>query len=133
MSADAVCYLDSSALVKLVVREPESATLTRHLRSRPVRVSCALATVEVVRAVGAHGPEATDRARQVLDGVDMIRLDDPLLHAAATLDGPLLRSLDAIHLAAALALREDEVELITYDRRMAAHAEQLGFVVSAPA
>lgn len=132
MSADSVCYLDSSALVKLVVRESESEALMRHLRARPIRVTCALAHVEVPRAVRAHGADAADRARNVLDGVATINLDDPLLHAAATLDGPLLRSLDAIHLAAALALGDELREVITYDQRMVEHAERLGFTVAAP-
>lgn len=132
MNADAVCYLDSSALVKLVVREPESSALATHLRARPVRVSCGLARVEVARAVRPHGAPATDRAREVLDRVEMLDLDEPLLHAAADLDGPLLRSLDAIHLAAALALGDELGELVTYDGRMAHHAQELGLRVAAP-
>jgi len=99
-----VAYLDSSALVKLVVAEPESSALRRHLRSRPIRVSCALARVEVVRAVRRHGREATARARRVLARTRLLRIDDALLDAAAFLDGGVLRSLDAIHLAAAQAL-----------------------------
>src|SRR5215218_8012878 len=66
MNADAAAYLDSSALVKLVVAEAESDALTGHLRKRANRVSCALARVEVVRAVASQGHAATARARRLL-------------------------------------------------------------------
>lgn len=133
MNADAVVYLDSSALVKLVVLEPESDALTGHLRERPSRVSCALARVEVIRAVRAHGQAAITRAGQLLARIALVRLDDALLDEAAALNATNLRSLDAIHLATARALGDGLAELITYDRRMADAAKSLGIAVSAPA
>lgn len=132
MSADAAVYLDSSALVKLVIREPESEALAGHLRARPTRVSCALARVEVLRAVRPHGPASVTRAQRVLERVGLLRLDDDLLDAAGALEGPTLRSLDAIHLAAAAMLGDALVELITYDVRMSQAAAQLGLAVAAP-
>jgi len=132
MSAEPVVYLDSSALVKLVVREPESGALRRYLRRRPRRVSCALARVEVVRAVHPQGEAAHTRARRVLERLNLLRLDDPLLDAAAQLDGPSLRSLDAIHLAAAQAVGDIE-SVVTYDVRMQAAASDLGLPVASPA
>ncbi len=132
MSTDGLVYLDSSALVKLVVREAESPALTSHLRRRPQRVSCALARVEVVRAVGAHGQASVTRARRLLDRIGLLRLDDALLDAAASLGGENLRSLDAIHLAAARALGDELSEIITYDVRMARAAAQMGLEVGAP-
>jgi predicted nucleic acid-binding protein len=132
MSADLAVYLDSSALVKLIVEEAESKALARHLRARPVRVSCALARVEVVLAVRPHGDAATRRARQLLDRVSLLRLDDVLLDAAVALGGPALRSLDAIHLAAAQTLGRGLDEVVTYDQRMTSAAEVLGLAVSAP-
>ena len=131
MSAEPVVYLDSSALVKLVVREPESAALRSYLRSTASRVSSALARVEVVRAVVPHGPDATARARQVLQGTSLLALDDALLDAAGALEAPGLRSLDAIHLAAARAV-EPLRALVTYDRRLAEAAEALGLEAAAP-
>lgn len=132
MSADAAVYLDSSALVKLVIREPESKALAGHLRARPTRVSCALARVEVLRAVRPHGPASVTRAQRVLERVGLLRLDDDLLDAAGALEGPTLCSLDAIHLAAAAMLGDALVELITYDVRMSQAAAQLGLAVAAP-
>ena len=126
-------YLDSSALVKLVVREPESGALRRFLLTRPDRISCGLARTEVLRAVRPVGPAAIEQARRVLRLVHMIRMDDALLDAAGLLEPQVLRSLDAIHLAAAQLVAPDLVALVTYDRRMASAAALLGFHVEAPA
>jgi uncharacterized protein len=133
MNADAAVYLDSSAIVKLVIRENESGALRDHLRERPNRVSCALARVEVIRAVRPHGRPAINRARRLLERISLLRLDDLLLDEAAALNDGSLRSLDAIHLAAAQALGTGLAELITYDRRMADAAQHVGLPVGAPA
>jgi predicted nucleic acid-binding protein len=114
-----VLYLDSSALVKLVIAEPESA-------------ACALARLEVVRAVRPHGAAAMTRARRLLRRLDLVRLDDELLDEAARLDAGVLHSLDAIHLAAAQALGDDLDAVITYDARMMAAADLVGLHVEAP-
>lgn len=132
MRGEPAAYLDSSALVKLVVAEAESVALRRFLRRRPLRVSCSLARVEVPRAVMRHGAQAVRRARRLLAAVDLLRLDDPLLDSAAELDVIVLRSLDAIHLAAAQALGEGLDALVTYDQRMAEAAEVLRLPVAAP-
>lgn len=132
MSADAPVYLDSSALVKLVVREAESAALRRHLKGGGPAVSCALARVEVVRAVRLHGAGAIERAKEVISAFRLLSLDDRLLDHAASLEGSPLRSLDAIHVAAALELGDDGVELVTYDARMASAARGLDLRVASP-
>ena len=132
MNADAAVYLDSSALVKLVVSEDESRALGSYLRERPIRASCALARAEIVRAARPHGDAATRRARELLERISLIRLDDLLLDAAADLRGETLRSLDAIHLAAARALGSSLAEIITYDNRMTDAARSIDLAVSAP-
>jgi predicted nucleic acid-binding protein len=133
MSAERATYLDSSALVKLVVREAQSDALRRYLRRRRPLVSSALARTEVLRALLPLGPAGVRRGHDVLARVDLIRISDRVLGAAAVLEPPELRSLDAIHLASALQLGEDLASLVTYDERMAAAAAALGWRVAQPA
>jgi predicted nucleic acid-binding protein len=128
-----VIYLDSSALVKLVVREPESRALRAYLRRDPERLSCGLARTEVLRAVRPLGPATVEAARRLLRSIDLIRLDDTLLDAAGMLEPLVLRSLDAIHLAAAHLVAPTLRAVVTYDRRMAEAAVSLGFPVAVPA
>ena len=125
-------YLDSSALVKLVVVEPESSALRRYLAAEPERASCALARVEVIRAVRLHGPSTVSRAQRLLQRLNLVEVDDELLEAAAALDPRILRSLDTIHVAAAQLLGEELTAVVTYDRRMAAAAQLLDLTVAAP-
>ena len=126
-------YLDSSALVRLVVLEPESRALRAYLRGEPQRVSCGLARTEVLRAVRPVGPAAIAAARRLLQRIDLIRLDDALFDAAGMLEPVGLRSLDAVHLAAAHLVAPVLRAIVTYDRRMAEGAGALGFAVVAPA
>ncbi|MGH9125206.1 MAG: type II toxin-antitoxin system VapC family toxin [Acidimicrobiales bacterium] len=128
----AVMYLDSSAIVKLVVREAESAALGRHLRHRRPLVSSALARTEVLRALLPGGRAAFVRGRQVLTTVDLVRVNERILYAAGALLPADLRSLDAIHLATAKQLGRDVNQFVTYDERMADAADRLGFRVAAP-
>lgn len=124
------CYLDSSALVKLVDVEPESQALKRHLAAHPSRVSSALSTAEVIRAARRHGPKAVRRARVILDQLDLLAVNPEVLDAAGMLDPLALRTLDAIHLASALRLEAGE--LVTYDVRMARAAETVGLSAFSP-
>jgi predicted nucleic acid-binding protein len=128
-----VAYLDSSAIVKTVIREPESAALRRALRRFPIHASAALARAEVVRAVRRADPQALRRAYDAVGKLLLIELDDSLLDSAGILDPPDIRTLDAIHLTAAQALAPELGVLITYDERMTKAAAALGFQVEAPA
>lgn len=129
----AAVYLDSSAIVKLVVAEPESAALRTFLRRRRPLVSSALARTEVTRAVLGEGESAIARARAVLDRIDLVRINDRLLEAAGELRPAEVRSLDAIHLATARELGSDLGRLVTYDERMSDAARLLGLTTAAPA
>ena len=133
MSAERATYLDSSALVKLAVREPESAALRRSLARRRTLVSSALARTEVVRALLPLGPDAVRRGREVLARVDLLRINDRVLDAAGQLAPPELRSLDAIHLASAEQFGSDLGAFVTYDERLAAAAAARGLRVIGPA
>ncbi|MDQ6715676.1 MAG: type II toxin-antitoxin system VapC family toxin [Actinomycetota bacterium] len=128
-------YLDSSALVKLVQREPGSDALRRYLRRHRAddRVTSALARVEVVRAVLAGGAAAIAQARSHLARIQQIRLGTAALDSAATLAPGDLRSVDAVHLASALRVGAGLRAFVTYDNRMATAATTIGLPVEAPA
>lgn len=133
MSAEQATYLDSSALVKLAVREPESMALRRYLRRRRPLISSALARTEVARALLPLGEEAVRRGHEVLARVDLVRVNDRVLTPAGLMLPAELRSLDAIHLATAQQLGDDLARIVTYDERIAAAAKALGWTVLAPA
>jgi uncharacterized protein len=132
--AAGVAYIDSSAFVKLVVAERESDALRLALARWPVRASATLLRTETVRALRRSGNQQyVAKARRLLRSVHMIRVDEPLLDRAGELDPPELRSLDAIHLAAALALSGDLGTVFVYDARLKAAAEACGLDVASPA
>lgn len=124
-------YVDSSAIVKLVNGEPETPALRRAIRGRHL-ASSALARVEVPRAVQHLGPAGPSRALVVLRGIELLRINDRILAAAAEVEPVTLRSVDAIHLATAQLLGDGVRRLITYDDRMADAAGWLGFTVLRP-
>lgn len=125
-------YLDSSAVVKLVIAEPGSAALRVWLRDNPSLTTCGLARTEVMRAVKGVESGAT-RTRSVLRCLQIIDLNDALLDQAGLLEPANMRSLDAIHLAAALALGGELSAVVTYDRRMIEAATELGLPTASPA
>jgi hypothetical protein len=132
MSAERATYLDSSAIVKLAVEEPESAALQRYLRRRRPLVSSSLARAEVARALLPLGDAAVRRGHDVLARLELIRINDRILTAAGALLPQELRTLGAIHLATAQQLGGDLHRLITYDARMRTAADTIGCAISAP-
>ena len=126
-------YLDSSAIVKLAVSEPESGALQQYLAAHADRVSSGLARVEVLRAL--QRTDANDatvlHAEQIFERIALVALDEPVLRAAGRLAPKSLRSLDAVHLATALSLDGLEA-FVTYDRRLHAAAAAVGVAVTAP-
>lgn len=131
MTASSV-YLDSSALVKLVLDEPESGALLAWIRAEMLLTSSALARTEVIRSLQSAGDAALERGRELVRRLELFALDDAVLDTAAVLQPGSLRSLDAIHLASASALGDDLLAIVTYDHRMAAGARALGLTVASP-
>lgn len=84
MSAERFTYLDASAIVKLVDREPESAALRRFLRGKHALTASAIARTEVLRAVLHLGPDKARRAREVIASVELVRVSD---HCRPALEG----------------------------------------------
>lgn len=125
-------YLDTSALTKFMVLESESAALRAAVAEYPRTATSALAEVELMRVAHRLDEDLTEKAREILDSVEVSELTPAILRIASNvLPSTHLRSLDAIHLAAAMAL-PDLTAVCTYDVRMAQAARDLGLRTIAP-
>ncbi|NNF63610.1 MAG: type II toxin-antitoxin system VapC family toxin [Acidimicrobiia bacterium] len=126
-------YIDTSALVKLVVGETETGALRSWLQEEDRDlVACDLARTELMRSVRRVVPNRALQARSVLDAVTLVDVTAAVFDVAGRLDPVGLRSLDAVHLAAALDLGDDLEGLVTYDDRLADAAIANGVPVVAP-
>ncbi len=122
-------YVDSSALLKRLFREEESNIVRALLADRTDQsvlvASSQLAWVEIARAVRRAGVADVDAAvSSACSGVAPQRLDTRVLERARHIGPASLRSLDAIHLAAAVIL--GATQILTFDPRLAAAAESVG-------
>jgi predicted nucleic acid-binding protein len=128
-----VIYLDSSAIVKLARQEAETDALRGWLtQNRQPLATSALAPTETARALVRSQPDALPVLRSVLALLHQRPLTDAVLDTAAELPGPMLRSLDAIHLATAEDLRTVLTWFVAYDKRLLEAARERGFPVIAP-
>lgn len=127
-------YLDTSALVKLIVAEDESQALKHFLDAHAddSSFSSALARTELIRAVAPNGTQAIAAARDLLNTLDTVMLTRQLLDDAGTVLPLRLRSLDAIHLTAAWRAGDSLRSVITYDARMLSAAADLGISTASP-
>lgn len=126
-------YLDASAIVKLIAREPESEALRAALAAWPRRLTSELSLVEVARAAARRSPPPpASRVSEVLAGFTLLPMTRPLLESAARLPPAGLRSGDAVHLATALSLGEEAGVLIAYDVRLLEAAHAAGVDARAP-
>ena len=128
-------YLDSSALVKLAVNEPETTALTSFIATRADQalVSSSLHRAEVLRAIWRAEPGALPRAQRMIRRVSLVTLSHDLLDNAATLPPGELSTTAAIHLASALALKRDLTAFVCYDKQLLDAAESAGLPVASPA
>ena len=127
-------YMDTSALVKLIVDEPETGALREWLAVEAREpVSCDLARTELLRVVRRTAPDRAVAARRLLEAVTLTQVTTAVFEQAGRLDPASLRSLDAVHLAAALDLGDDLDGLVTYDSVLARAAASAGIEVTAPA
>ncbi len=132
-------YADASALVKLVVAEPETAALRAYIDGAEL-VSSELVLTEIPLAINRAA--ATDRAlprermlilaSELLDAIGLLAVDRTLLITSGTLAEPCLRALDAIHVAAAISVGSLDA-FVTYDERQGAAARLLGLRTMVPA
>jgi predicted nucleic acid-binding protein len=130
------CYLDTSAFVKLVVREEGTAEMRAWADAEVGRAgalwSSDLLRTEAVRTARRAQPEALSAVRDRLDRMALIVLTTDTFRLAAEINPTSLQTLDAVHLAAALALGDDLDGVVTYDERMAESAQALGIPVVQP-
>ena len=126
-------YLDTSAFLKLVVDEHASAAMRTWIATNPDVITCDLLRTEALRATRRLTPETVERAREALAKIAIGRVTIDCFERAGELDPGLLRSLDAVHLAWALALGDDLEGIVTYDERLASAARNYGVRVLAPA
>jgi predicted nucleic acid-binding protein len=129
-----VIYLDTSAAAKLVHPEAESQALAAFLAARLTTplVSSALLYPELVRAVSRHRPELVGQAVLLLQRIMTVPLGGVVVRSAATIGTPLLRTLDALHLATAAVVATQLDAFITYDKRLADAAAGIGLKVATP-
>lgn len=132
--AKAPIYVDSSALVKLVLPETESAALLELLSGDFEPVSSELAVVEVIRAArrASRDGEVRSRAAAVMAALHLVRVDSAILERAASIEPENLRSLDALHLATALSLSPEVEVMVVYDADLSEAATSAGLRVLAP-
>lgn len=127
-------YLDSSALLKLLFEERESADLAQWLseKSGTPAVSSELVKIEVVRATRRLDPGVVPTARRLIAQLDLIPMTSDLVESAADVGGDVLRSLDAIHLASAKSLGAALSVVVVYDLRLATAVRDAGLTVAQP-
>lgn len=130
-------YLDTSALTKLLIAEPETAELQIWLTTRigqgEAAATSALGRVELMRTVARYGETGqSDRARYLLDGLDLLPLTEPVMTLAESIGPATLRSLDAIHLAAAAHFKQELSAFVTYDHRLVSGCREIGLASASP-
>jgi predicted nucleic acid-binding protein len=131
--SDRYVYLDTSAFMKLIAPEAETMAMQRYLVSRSLRVSSALLRTEALRAAMRLSEDHVAKVRRQLRNVALLDIGREMLEQAGSLMPADLRSLDAIHLAAALSLGDELGDVVTYDARMRSAATAQGLSVVSPA
>lgn len=125
-------YLESSAAVKLIIDEAEGTALKRWLSAWPMRVTSELTAIELVRVVRRRKPHAIAQVDTALSLVSLRPVTDEVVILAGLVEPVTLKTLDAIHLATAVMLREAIGCFVTYDERLAAAARAVDLPVAAP-
>lgn len=124
-----IVYVDSSALVKLVIDEAESEALSTILEGSTL-VTSRIALVEVTRAVKLADAAALGECDRLLYSCTRLRVSDAVIARATALTSGTLRSLDAIHLATALGA--GLTQMAVYDDRLADAAAAAGLAIIRP-
>jgi predicted nucleic acid-binding protein len=124
-------YIDSSAILKLIKPEKESAALIKKLPS--ALIASRISRVEVTRTIIRYEPDLLDSTYDVLADIQMVPVEDSIITIAENLPQFInLRSLDSLHIASALAIKNVLKGIITYDKEMVMAANALGFKTLSP-
>lgn len=126
------CYVDASAIVKLVLEEPETPAMARWFVEATYAMTSQVGVVETRRAA-ARRPHDAEHRELVLRDLEVLEFTPAIAAAAASVQPPSTRILDAIHLASALAIASELDAFVTYDDRLAEAARRLGLPVVRPA
>jgi predicted nucleic acid-binding protein len=142
-----VIYFDTCALLKLIREDGQSAALGAFIDARPATrwFSSEIARTELARTLRRVNHDSRGRvldkprllaeldyAERVWERLDLIAVSTRVLDVAGAIEQPFLRTLDAIHLAAAMSLRASLSAFVTYDKRLAAAAQETGLPVASP-
>ena len=129
-------YMDTSALVKLIVQEAESENLRRWLADAQEHdhVTSAVGRVELMRTALRSGDgEIVANAERILgEDLDILAVTDEVIEMAETIGPESLRSLDAIHLASAVQLGDALTAVVAYDNRLIEGCRNLDYPVESP-
>ena len=130
----ALYYLDTSAAFKLLAAEQHAEAFLAFYREHRNEdwISSDLLRIELTRTVARHWRALIPDAQRLLDAFEYIQIDEDVVRAAMVEPDPLLRSLDAIHLATARLLGPELTALLTYDDRLAKAADDAGIPVHTP-
>lgn len=123
-------YVDTSALTKLLIAEAESVAM-RELAGIPM-ITSAVTAVELRRAVRRRVPSLAVEVEHLLDRLTTVAIDAQLLRAAGAVGPVELKSLDAIHLATALLVRDETTAFVAYDERLLDAARLAGIPTLSP-
>jgi predicted nucleic acid-binding protein len=126
-----VAYLDASAIVKLVLDEPDSLSLLRWYQESERIVTSRVGVIETRRAASRRDGDPV-RLAAVIDRLEVFELDADVGMRASAIAPPALRTLDAIHMATALSI-PGLSSFVTYDDRLADAARAVGLPVVRPA
>ena len=126
-------YTDTSAAMMLVVAESDSRELQLWIERVAIELfSSDLLRTELVKAVRRSAPSREKRAHEVLDTILLVEIPTSVFDRAATVEPPSLRSLDAVHLAAAMDVGDALKGIVTYDDRLSEAASAIGIPVIEP-
>jgi uncharacterized protein len=124
-------YIDSSAIIKLIRLEKESAALIKKLPSG--LIASRISRIEVTRTIIRYEPDLLDATYDVLADIQMVPVEDAIITIAENLPQFIdLRSLDSLHIASALSIKNVLEGVITYDKEMVKAAVALGFKTLSP-